>query len=520
MAAHDDLPTTRTCGTMPVHERLLRTDDGYVAARSESETRAWEFATSARASSRSGITVIPVVVHVVWNTNAQNISDAQIHSQIDVLNKDFRKLNADVSSTPGVFQPLCADARIEFELASTDPNGGATSGIERKKSTKASFTDDDAVKASSSGGMAAWPADAYLNIWVCPLGGGLLGYAQFPGGPAATDGVVILHSAFGSTGTAAAPFGLGRSATHEIGHWLNLRHIWGDDGNGCSGDDFVADTPNCAGSNAGMPTFPHVTCSNGPNGDLFMNYMDYTDDAGMFMFTNGQVNRMQGCLDTDRSTIGHTKAGPTLAFADVQPTLTVIDLKPTLAQFDVKPTAASADIQPTIAVIDVKPTLAVLDEQPTLARFDAQPTIAVVDVTPTVAQIDVGPTLARDDFGPTIAQIDQGPTLARADLGVTLGAADLPFGGQIDPGDPAPMPFALATPHHTNAWIASHRALRDQEIDSLAAQAEQLEQALTQLADADRTGSLSATEAATAEQVHAEYERIMAELDEMGAFDG
>ena len=130
---------------------------------------------------------------------------------------------------------------------------------------------------------------------MCQLGGGLLGYAQFPGGPAATDGVVILHTAFGTTGTAAAPFNLGRTATHEIGHWLNLRHIWGDDGNGCTGDDFVADTPNAAGPNTGMPAFPHVTCGNGPNGDLFMNYMDYTDDAGMFMFTNGQVTRMQAC---------------------------------------------------------------------------------------------------------------------------------------------------------------------------------------------------------------------------------
>jgi len=167
------------------------------------------------------------------------------------------------------------------------------------------------VKSSSTGGADAWPADRYLNVWVCgnlrnSRGNSLLGYAQFPGGPAATDGVVILHSAFGTTGSAAAPFDLGRTTTHEIGHWLNLRHIWGDDGTGCSGDDFVADTPNAGGPNYNKPTFPNVTCGNGPDGDLFMNYMDYVDDDAMFMFTHGQVARMQAALDGARSTIGTT----------------------------------------------------------------------------------------------------------------------------------------------------------------------------------------------------------------------
>jgi len=139
---------------------------------------------------------------------------------------------------------------------------------------------------------------------VCQLGGGLLGYAQFPGGPDATDGVVILHSAFGTNGTAAAPFNLGRTTTHEIGHWLNLNHIWGDDGTGCSGTDNVADTPNQGGANTGAPSLPHISCSNGPNGDMYMNYMDYVDDRAMVMFSAGQVARMQACLDGVRSSIG------------------------------------------------------------------------------------------------------------------------------------------------------------------------------------------------------------------------
>src|SRR5205085_7351896 len=140
------------------------------------------------------------------------------------------------------------------------------------------------VKYTANGGHDAWNRDQYLNIWVCDLSG-KIGYAQFPGGPAATDGVVIDYQAFGTLGTASIPFHLGRTATHEIGHWLNLRHIWGDAN---CGDDLVADTPTQQTDNGGCPSFPHVTCSNGPNGDMFMNYMDYVNDNCMNMFTAGQ----------------------------------------------------------------------------------------------------------------------------------------------------------------------------------------------------------------------------------------
>ena len=302
-------PQTRTCATMDVHRRLLSEDPSYASVRADIENLAGLYEGDASIAGRSGVTHIPVVVHVVWNTAAQNISDAQIASQIDVLNRDFRHANTDVGSTPAPFLPLTADARVEFALATRDPHGAATRGIERRQTTVASFGADDAVKSQATGGMNAWPADTYLNIWVCQLGGGLLGYAQFPGGPAATDGVVILQSAFGTTGTAAPPFHLGRTATHEIGHWLNLNHIWGDDGTGCSGTDNVADTPNQGGPNTGQPSFPHVSCNNGPNGDMFMNYMDYVDDPAMFMFTTGQVARMQACLDGPRASIGTGTAG-------------------------------------------------------------------------------------------------------------------------------------------------------------------------------------------------------------------
>ena len=307
----EEPPTIRTCGTDQVHERLLRTVPGYAQARSEIENRTGRMLFALEAM-RTGCTEIPVVVHVVSRNATEDISMAQVQSQIQVLNADYRASNADRSTTPPVFQPLIGDARVTFTLASKDPDGNPTDGVTRTTSKNTSFNaDTDDVKAATTGGADPWPSDKYLNLWVCgnlrdSQNHALLGYAQFPGGPAATDGVVILNTAFGTTGIAAAPFDLGRTATHEIGHWLNLRHIWGDDGTGCSGDDFVADTPNQGGPNFGVPTFPHVSCSNGPNGDLFMNYMDYVDDKVMVMFTAGQVARMQAALDSPRSSIGTT----------------------------------------------------------------------------------------------------------------------------------------------------------------------------------------------------------------------
>jgi hypothetical protein len=300
--AKNDEVISRSCGAMDVHYRLLREVPGYAESRAAIENYAMRAAMRGPVA-RPGCTKIPVVVHVVYKTATQNISDAQIHSQIDVLNRDFRANNPDKSTVPAVFQPLIADVRIEFELATEDPDGNPTDGINRVPTDETSFNDDDSVKFTASGGADAWPSSKYLNLWVCNLSP-YLGYAQFPGGPAATDGVVITYTGFGTMGTAAAPFDLGRTATHEIGHWLNLRHIWGDDGGGCAGSDLVADTPNQGNKHFGKPSFPQVSCGNGPNGDLFVNYMDYVDDDTMVMFTTGQVTRMQAVLDSTRSAIG------------------------------------------------------------------------------------------------------------------------------------------------------------------------------------------------------------------------
>jgi hypothetical protein len=295
-------PSRRQCGAMSVHYRLLEMDPNFRQRQVD-----LEHLTARRMMPgevlRPGITTIPVVVHVVYNTRAENISVTQIRSQIAVLNKDFRATNPDKSKVPDIWKGLVADTRIQFALATTDPTGQSTTGITRTKTTRPSFGTGDTVKSAATGGANPWPSDKYLNIWVCTLANSLLGYAQFPGGPPATDGVVILNTAFGTRGTATAPFNLGRTATHEIGHWLNLRHIWGDTED-CSGSDLVADTPNAEGPNFGKPTFPKVSCSNGPSGDMFMNYMDYVDDDSMVMFTPQQVARMHTALDGPRETIG------------------------------------------------------------------------------------------------------------------------------------------------------------------------------------------------------------------------
>ncbi|XVQ07458.1 zinc metalloprotease [Spirillospora sp. CA-255316] len=296
-------PSRDLCGTMLVHRRLLNESMTYRAQRKAIENRALQYELGRRLETITDVVTVPVVVHVVHNPRnpEQNISDEQIRSQLTVLNQDFRAANPDVGKVPEVWRPLVGDVRIEFRLADRAPDGGRTDGIVRVETDRRGFTWDDGVKSSRTGGADPWPSDQYLNLWVCRLTGGLLGYAQFPGGPPQTDGVVVLHSAFGTTGTAAPPFDGGRTATHEIGHWLDLYHIWGDDDGACSSDDKVADTPNQAGENLGSPTFPHISCDNGPNGDMFMNYMDYTDDKAMFMFTRGQATRMRACLEGARA---------------------------------------------------------------------------------------------------------------------------------------------------------------------------------------------------------------------------
>jgi Pregnancy-associated plasma protein-A/Secretion system C-terminal sorting domain/Fibronectin type III domain/Bacterial pre-peptidase C-terminal domain len=291
------LSAQRNCGMDEMVEHQLHQNPQLMKARDEINAHAQSYtdAVTANPNARiNALVTIPVVVHVVYNNATENISDAQIQSQINVLNADFRKLNSDASLVPSAFSSLAADPEIQFCLAQRTPTGAATTGIVRVSSTVTAFGLTDNMKFSSSGGSDVWNSSKYLNIWVCDIGGSTLGFAYLPGtAPTGADGVVIDYRYFGTTSNVAAPFNKGRTATHEVGHYLNLNHIWGGNSASCTDSDNVSDTPNQADENYGCPSFPQVSCSNGPNGDMFMNYMDYVNDACMFMFSTGQKNRMQ-----------------------------------------------------------------------------------------------------------------------------------------------------------------------------------------------------------------------------------
>jgi len=267
----------RKCATQDVLEEQLKADPTLMIRMNEIEA----FTQHALLTKRlvNGKVVIPVIVNVLYKTAAENISDAQIQSQIDVLNKDFTATNPDFSSTPAEFATVAANVGITFELVQ----------IIRKSTTKTSWGTKDAMKKTKQGGLNPISPTSNLNLWVCTIGGGILGYAQFPGGSSATDGVVIDSKYFGLSGTTNYPYNLGRTATHEIGHWMNLRHIWGD---ASCGNDLVDDTPVAKTSNFGVPVYPYVSTCLPAHNEMTMNYMDYTDDRGMFMFTNGQKSRM------------------------------------------------------------------------------------------------------------------------------------------------------------------------------------------------------------------------------------
>jgi len=308
-ASKSDVEKQRNCGTMDYLAKMIQDNPSLLTEMEHSKQRLQNYIDQNydAINQQKVIYNIPTVVHVVYRNASENVSNAQIISQINALNKDYRKLNTDVSNVPSAWTSLVADVGIEFCLATRDPQGAATTGITRTSSTQASFdVSNNNMKFNNTGGKSAWPSDQYLNLWVCNLDGTLLGYAQFPGGSASTDGVVIDFDDFGTIGTAAPPFDLGRTATHEVGHWLGLYHIWGDEPN-CSQDDGVADTPQQKDKNYGCPSFPQGSsqtggsCSGANPGSMFMNYMDYVDDACMYMFTNGQKVNMLAALTQQRA---------------------------------------------------------------------------------------------------------------------------------------------------------------------------------------------------------------------------
>jgi hypothetical protein len=282
----------RQCASQEILEKQMAEDPARAAAIQQLEQKTALFKPGM--SRFNGTLYIPVVVHVVL-PNPNLVTDAQIQSQIDVLNNDYNKANSELSNSnvylAGYNYNDVANCQITYYVSQTI----------RKTTSATSFGTNDAVKKSSMGGSDAVNATTMLNLWVCNLSSGYLGYAQFPGGNASTDGVVIDYQAFGTTSTGYslyAQFNKGRTATHEIGHWLNLRHIWGDFR---CGNDYVSDTPPHDDSNGGCPGTGHRSRCSGKPLEQWMNYMDYTDDACMYMFSAGQKVRMDAAIDAARA---------------------------------------------------------------------------------------------------------------------------------------------------------------------------------------------------------------------------
>ncbi|RXR17311.1 zinc metalloprotease [Flavobacterium amnicola] len=277
--ATNSTSTFRGCASHEVLEAQLKADPTLATRMDEIE----KFTTNAIQAGRlvNGKVEIPVVFNVLYRTTAENISLSQLQSQIDVLNKDFNAANSDYNTANNPYSSVRANVGISFVLDQ----------VIRKSTTKSSWGTRDAMKKTKQGGLDPTSPTTKLNFWVCTIGGGILGYAQFPGGSSATDGVVCDSKYVGVTSNSGSsyPYNLGRTATHEVGHWMNLRHIWGD---ATCGSDLVADTPVHNTANYGVPPVGHRSTCTGTPLEMYMNYMDYTDDRGMYMFSLGQKSRM------------------------------------------------------------------------------------------------------------------------------------------------------------------------------------------------------------------------------------
>lgn len=315
---------TAPCGIDAYSQQLYNQNpEEYLAAdaHSREQIQNWIAANKDHLQKKAEIITIPVVFHVVWSSDTpnSNVSNEQIYSQVEALNRDFRAQN-DLTVVRNIFQDRIADMEIEFKLAEFDPDGNLTTGITRTETdvTEWSIEDASAMKYTVNGGIDPWPSADYLNIWVITRledqngGNGIAGYAQ-PGGSfpsnARIDGVVIVHRFFGQTGT-ANPNDFGRTGTHEVGHWLSLHHTWGafnsgDETPSCLGeDDEVSDTPFTLDANFSCNFNINQCTQESPDfPDMIENYMDYANSTCQGLFTHGQKDRARALLNTTRTQI-------------------------------------------------------------------------------------------------------------------------------------------------------------------------------------------------------------------------
>jgi hypothetical protein len=292
------------CYTEEVKAQLISTNPNLQNIINAEKLKARQNLNANSSSGSRAVITIPVVVHVIHDGDpvgsSENISDAQILSQIEVLNNDYRRMNADTTNTPSAFASVAADVEIEFCLAQRDPDGNPATGIVRHNYGLSAYSDNDMFNTVMP--QTIWNRNNYLNIYVARLGGSasdLLGFSAVPGYPPGYDGVVIGYRYFGNVGNVSSPYNKGRTTTHEIGHWLGLDHIWGIFG-GCNDDDGIADTPESDAPYYGCPSHPQSSCG---SDDMFMNFMDYSNDACMNIFTQGQKASMLATINANRNSL-------------------------------------------------------------------------------------------------------------------------------------------------------------------------------------------------------------------------
>ena len=355
LALHAQAQNAKWCGTMNILEQHLQNNPQAQMEYELSKERDIQFDLDYQAgkinSSRAltDTVYIPVVFHIVHNGDAigagENISDAQILSQIDAINEDFALLNANAANIPAEFKSLAGSTKIRFCMALFDPQGNVTNGIVRRNLGQADW-DQNAIEQQLKP-TTIWNRNKYLNVWSVRMGGslatdGVLAYAQFPGifgGSANTDGVVSRFNLIGRTGSLLNNYEEGRTLSHEVGHWLGLYHIWGDDQGRCAnqsggGTDRISDTPDQGDQYFGCPTYPQTSCG---SSDMFMNHMDYTNDNCRNMFSLEQCAKMESVIKTENSRKGLATA-ITNCFYNVDLSLEkVINPTDTICNSDITP---------------------------------------------------------------------------------------------------------------------------------------------------------------------------------------
>ena len=321
----DEVPPHRTCATMDAHDDALQRHPGLAAYEEQTEERFRRFMDNPDNHRSTGTVTIPVVFHVIYSINQNLVPSSRLQSQIDVLNEDYSRTNSDAGNTPAAFQGVAANTNIQFCLATVDPNGNPTTGINRVQNSNANTSYPNGEAALKN--VIQWDPYSYLNVWVVEnISGGVLGYATFPSSLAfdpQLDGIV-LDQKYTGRNSPGSPFNLGRTGTHEVGHWLGLLHTFQG---GCAGlsqstcnsqGDRVCDTPPTSGPNYNCPGTQNTCSETFPSNqnDMTMNYMDYVNDACMNLFTNDQSIRMNFFLGGDRVAIQSsngcgTTSGPT-----------------------------------------------------------------------------------------------------------------------------------------------------------------------------------------------------------------